>query len=190
MCQERLSRVASLTNPAGCNQLMRISSKANCQGYGRCPGFTGLHCGWKGLATWTLQETVSLPPGNFQRLKGSYIILATLRVLHFQVLEHLMRLSCMVCPAPYREKNCSWWSFARCLRAWGLRKHDYSPGCWSGEGLKFKDTKSRGGKKREYSHCCVIQTRPKMLWNLEEILFTAVFLNQGGGPWKDLVANV
>lgn len=190
MCQERLSGVASLTNPAGCNQLMRISSKANCQGYGRCPGFTGLLCGWKGLAAWILQETASLPPGNFQRLKGSYIILATLCVLHFQVLEHLMRLSCMVCPAPYWEKNLFMMVFCQMPKSLGLSKHDYSPGCWSGEGLKFKDTKTRGGKKREYSHCCVIQTRPKMLWILEEILFTAVFLNQGGGPWKDLVANV
>lgn len=45
-----------------------------------------------------LQETISVPLGNFQRLKGSYIILATSHGLYFQVFEHFLRLRCVVHP--------------------------------------------------------------------------------------------
>ena len=150
-CQERLSGVASPTNPAGYNQLMRISSRENCQGNGRCPEFTGLLYGWEGLAVWTLQETISLLPEIFKDWKAVILFWPPYTFLHFQVFEHLMRLSCTVRPVPYREK----------IVHDGLLPDSYKLGVWEntiivldadrgrggwGGGVKCKDTKMGGGK--------------------------------------------
>lgn len=69
MWQERLSGVASLTNPAGCNQL--VKAKQIPKQIARVHTITlwmKRPCHLK-----TLQEMISLPPGNFQRLKSSYL---------------------------------------------------------------------------------------------------------------------
>lgn len=74
-------------------------------------------------------------------------------------------------------KNCSWSSFCQICNSLGSEKHNYSPGCRSSEVTKI------GGGKNEIA--VLFKSGQKMPWILEEILFTSVFINQGGGhPWK------
>lgn len=169
MWQERLSGVASLTNPAGCDQLVKATnSKANCQG----------------SHNYIVDEK-TLPFKHFR--KWSHFLLEIFKDWRAVICppfpgvwtSHKTRLYGL--SSSFLGKNCLWLSFARFFKTWGLRKHGYRPECWSGEGLKWKDTKMGSRETENILTVALFKSGEKMLWILEETLFTALFLNQGGG---------
>lgn len=93
MWQERLSGVASLTNPAGCNQLMKAKQIPK--------QIARVHT----ITLW-MKRPCHLNT-SVNDLTSSWKFSKTeeqLSVLHFQVFGHRTRLGCMACPAPSWEK--------------------------------------------------------------------------------------
>lgn len=93
MWQERLSGVASPTNPAGCNQIMKAKQIPK--------QIARVHT----ITLWMKRPCHLNTSGN--DLTSSWKFSKTeeqLSVLHFQVFGHRTRLGCMACPAPSWEK--------------------------------------------------------------------------------------